>query len=280
MNGMKATQRIVDACVGMGRHQPHQLLAWLVADVLAGFGLRRADAAPPDMRQWLADASGEYARAVAGRPFEDVLGEVYQTLASRGHRGHLGQFFTPSAITEFMNRMIAPASLSEPEPGRLLRMCEPACGSGAQVLAFLRTIVEAKGGAALRHWSITAIDLDHLCADMCATQVLANVCMGQVDLGELLVYRGNALGRHEDLGVVVHATTRNQTPDVVLPALHPSRLHALRRVVGVAAPEEADQQGGSAPGQATTAPRVPERQVRHEPTASAVESPQVDLFAD
>ena len=38
MSDNRATQRIVDACVGMmGRYQPHQLLTWMVADVLAGF---------------------------------------------------------------------------------------------------------------------------------------------------------------------------------------------------------------------------------------------------
>lgn len=280
---MDDTQKIVTACVGIGRHQPHQLLAWLVADVLAGFGVQCEAAAPADMHAWLADVSGQYARAVAARPFGDVLGEVYQSLASRGHCGHMGQFFTPSAIAELMNRMLAPFALPDSQPGRFLRMCEPACGSGAQVLAFLRTVMEAKGGGALRHWSLTAIDLDHLCANICAAQVLANLCIGRLELGELVVYRGNALGRVEDLGVVVHATTRDQTPDVVLPALHPSRLHALRRAAGPAAPPEADRTDNNlAPvlaAAASTTP-APAHAVRRTQPPPAVEAAQVDLFAD
>lgn len=285
MSDNRATQRIVDACVGMGRYQPHQLLTWMVADVLAGFGVRCAEKAPADLRAWLLDASGEYARAVAARPFEDVLGEVYQSLASRGHRGGLGQFFTPSPVAEFMARLATPSDLPDTNPDRFLRMCEPACGSGALILAFMRGVVESKGAAALRRWSITAIDLDHLCANVCATQLLANLCLGRLNLGELVVYRGNALGAPEDLQVVMHATTRDQTPDVVLPALHPSRLHALRQAVGSVGKKT--DEGCRARSPAEQEPRQAKERartvVRAGPSATVEQSKdddQIDLFAD
>jgi len=285
MSDKRATQRIVDACVGMGRYQPHELLTWMVADVLAGFGVRCGETPPADLRAWLLDASGEYARAVAARPFEDVLGEVYQSLASRGHRGGLGQFFTPSPVAEFMARLVTPTDLPDRHPDRLLRMCEPACGSGALILAFMRGVVESKGADSLRRWSITAIDLDHLCAKVCATQMLANLCLGRLDLGELVIYRGNALGATENLQVVVHATSRDQTPDVVLPALHPSRLHALRQAAASVGKET--DEGCGARGTAAQEPMQAKERARTvgsaAPTATVDQSKdesQIDLFAE
>lgn len=285
MSYSRSTQRIVDACVGMGRYQPHQLLSWMVADVLAGFGVRCAEKGPADLHEWLLAASGEYARAVAARPFEDVLGEVYQSLASRGHRGGLGRFFTPNPVAEFMARLATPTDLPDQNPDRFLRMCEPACGSGALILAFMRGVVESKGAAALRRWSITAIDLDQLCANVCATQLLANLCFGRLDLGELVVYRGNALGALEDLKVVMHATTRDQTPEVVLPALHPSRLHALREAVASVsnATDEGKRARSNAGKEPMRAGARAQATVRAAPSATVDRSKdeeQIDLFAD
>lgn len=284
------TQRIADACMGDGRHAPHQLLIWLVADVLAGFGVRCNDTAPLAMRDWLRDVSGLYARAVERRPFDDLLGEVYQSLSSRGHRGHLGQFFTPGPVCTMMNMMLnvgaGPVPIPDAEDGRLMRMMEPACGSGAQVLAFMRTVVDTRGQGALKRWSITAIDLDHLCANMCATQVLANLCMGQIELGELLVYRGDALDDIEKLDVVVHTTTRDLTPDLVLPARHPSRLYAVRKELGPTQ-RESDQEGGlseAVPRQSPASRRATAKQpVAATPPAHAASQEvagQIDLFGD
>lgn len=179
MSDNRATQRIVDACVGMGRYQPHQLLTWMVADVLAGFGVRCTEKAPADLGDWLLNASGEYARAVAARPFEDVLGEVYQSLASRGHRGGLGQFFTPNAVAEFMARLATPTDLPDPREDRFLRMCEPACGSGALILAFIRGVVESKGAAARRRCAAgrSPPSTWTTCARMCAPHRCWRTCV-------------------------------------------------------------------------------------------------------
>ena len=223
------TKTIHDACIRMGKYQPHELLGWLVGDVLAGFGVRQAETPPDDLTGWLREVSGQYARAVADNLFGDVLGGVYQMLGSRGHRKGLGQFFTPGPIAQFMAALVAPAKQEQPrQPGQLLRMCEPACGRGALMLAFMQAIVERDGSDALCGWSMTGIDLDHLCARMCAAQVLATLLLHRLSVGELVVYRGNALGSREQLGVLVHTTVADLMPDVVLPAMHPSRIEALR----------------------------------------------------
>lgn len=61
----------------------------------------------------------------------DFLGGIFHELEM--HNEARGQFFTPFEVC----RMMAAISIPEPpRPGRLLRVGEPACGSGAMVLAF------------------------------------------------------------------------------------------------------------------------------------------------
>lgn len=230
----KSVRTLFDACVRMNRHHPPELLRWFVADVLAGFGVDSGEAAPEQLAGWLREQSGEYARLVERHPFEDVLGTLYQLLGSHGHRAHLGQFFTPQPVADFMAALADPVDLpDESDPGlrgRLLRMCEPACGSGALVL------------------------------------------------GEVVVYSGNALAPWECLTVVVHASSRDLRPDVVLPALHPSRLEALRQATRAALPAAASSESG---GRSAAAERKPD--IRRLPQAPVPPTPpaasQVDLFA-
>lgn len=282
MNLEKETARLYQRFVQMNRHHPPELLRWFVGDVLADFGIVTGDKAPEALRDWLAEQGAEYARIVTRLPFEDALGSLYQQLASHGHRGHLAQYFTPAPIADLMAEIVGDDTIKEADgedPDRLLRMCEPSCGSGALVLGFLRKVMQRDGPSGARRWSITAIDLDTLCAQICATQVLANMCIGQHALGELVVYAGNALGPRDGLTVVVHASARDLRPDVVLPAMHPSRLVPLRQVV---AQRVAAAGGGGASanevGEVVGATPAPARQkavARDESAAT-----QVDLFSD
>lgn len=98
----------------------------------------------------------------------------------------------------------------------------------------MRGLTERHGKAALAHWSISAIDLNNLCARICAAQVLSNLLVHSGTLGELVVYQGNALGPPDSLQVVVHTTVADLTPDLVLPALNPSRVAALRAAAALA----------------------------------------------
>lgn len=271
-----ALQGLVDACCRVGKYQPHELLRWLVDDVLADFGLAPTEAAPNDITDWLRATAGAYAGVAARFPFCDVLGHVYQCIGSRGHRGALGQFFTPQCVSTLIGSMLCGTG-ERPADGRLLRACEPACGSGALVMAFMQAQMQSYGPDALRRWSITAIDLDVLCARMCAAQVLVNLFLQQLEVGELVICRGNALGPRSGLSVVIHATVADLTPDLVLPAMHPSRVAALRAVVQ-ARSEAADLAEAEAPSVALGAQAA-------EPTRRAApdelpERAPVDLFAD
>lgn len=240
-----AAKDLIEACCRVGKYQPYEMLRWLVDDILGSLGVRWREPPPEDTFDWLREHSGRFADLVVRFPFQDVLGFVYQELGSRGQRKALGQFFTPPAFAELVASVTAP-SLEELPKERLARACEPACGSGAMILAFLGTQIATHGADVLRCWSVTAIDLDPMCARMCAAQVLSNLLLQGLELGELVIYRGNALGRWTELEVVVHATTRDLTADVVLPALHPSRLAALRDTARLRSQQH--EQGGERGG--------------------------------
>jgi hypothetical protein len=216
-------------------------------------GVKQAETPPADLLPWLRQTSSMYARAVMEHPLQDVLGRVYEELSSHGHRKGLGQFFTPSAVAEFMAQIsLADHPKGDPPDGKLWRMCEPSCGSGALVLGFLNNLDAHER----RRWSITCIDLDGLCAQMCAAQLMANLFIHRLEIGELLVYRGNALGPASGLSVLLHATMRDLSPDLVLPALHPARIAALRAAQRQVMP------AGVAPGAAERAPAGSPRKER------------------
>ena len=265
---------IVDACIGQGRYRPSELLSWLVDVILQGFGVR-CDRAPEDLTEWLRKLHLQYARAVKKHPFDDVLGNVYQELASRGHRGALGQFFSPASIGQLMSSVIggdaeeAIARKGNADEDDLVRVCEPACGSGALLLAFMRSVVASGGKTALEGYSFTAIDLDRLCARICAAQILVNMHIHQHSVGELVVYHGDTLSDPAGLQVVIHASIRSLRADLVLPALHPNRIAALR---DAAAGVEGDDE-------ASTARRTSVSKTRHEQQRMVAEDDEPDLFS-
>jgi hypothetical protein len=273
MGSPRRSQRLVDACARVGKYQPHELLRWLVGDVLADFGVRHGEPPPTDVLTWLQDTAGEYARAVQEQPYADVLGVVYQELGSRGHRSAMGQYFSPSALSALIGAMLTfDANQGKArDAGGLWRACEPACGSGALILAFMQALNEQHGKSALAHWSVSAIDLDPLCARICAAQVLANLILHGGTLGELVVYHGNALGPSSGLQVIVHTTIADLTPDLVLPALHPSRIAALRAASPSGRPLEDAHVTHANGREATSTPRQASQELRAE---------EVDLFAD
>ena len=127
-----------------------------------------------------------------------------------------------------MAAMLMPADPRPKPDGDLYRVCDPASGSGALLLAWAETIAERDGMDALRHWSFTAIDRAPDCARMTAVQLLANASIQPCAFGELLVYQGSALGPVSDLDVVVHATAATTPAKHAPPATHPARIEALQ----------------------------------------------------
>ena len=203
-----------------------QLFGWLLDDVLADLtGQRKPDPPPVEAISSLRDLAGEYARCVAEHPpFEDLLGPVFMEVAHRGDQQARGQFFTPPGIARLTAEMLN-VEYSGPHPdGRLWQVYEPASGAGGMLLAFIQVQIERFTPESLRHWSYTAIDLDTRCAQMTAAQLLANVLIHQIPMGEVVVYQGNALAPDADWRVIVHASMEADRP----PARHPARIEAVQ----------------------------------------------------
>jgi hypothetical protein len=216
-----------------GRHRPDEWLRFLVEDVLAGFGKRLATPWSAYHQERLFRLSGRYARLVAENPWRDILGGTYMELASHGQKQWLGQFFTPHPVATLMAEIsFNDLDLERHPKDRLITVLEPAAGAGAMLLAVGRLITGRYGADALRRLSFTAIDLDGLCAGMTACQLLANAQFHGA-LGELVVYRGDALGPESDLDVVIHRLAtpnpeqQGETQPLVLPAKAPERLAAI-----------------------------------------------------
>jgi hypothetical protein len=102
------------------------------------------------------------------RGYDDVLGGVFHELEL--HNTWSGQFFTPFDIC----RMMAKMTLSEnPRPlieaKGYITACEPACGSGAMVIALAEALRET-GINYQQHLHVTAVDIDPKCVHMAYVQ--------------------------------------------------------------------------------------------------------------
>jgi hypothetical protein len=109
-------------------------------------------------------------------PFEDVLGDLYEEIAGRGHKSAMGQFFTPMNLCDAMAMMI----INEKKEG-VINAMEPCSGSGRNVLAAEKQF--RKIGQQSR-W--TCVELDITCVKM----TLINMCINSIQ-GDII--HGNCL---------------------------------------------------------------------------------------
>lgn len=95
----------------------------------------------------------------------DVLGTIYEVVASSSKKSSFGQFFTPAEICDIM------ALMHTPEGMKGKRINDPACGSGRTLLA----------AHALRPGNYCfGEDLDPLCARMAVVNFCLHGVRGQV----------------------------------------------------------------------------------------------------
>jgi hypothetical protein len=97
----------------------------------------------------------------------DILGQLYMNL-ELGNT-HTGQFFTPPEISELMAR-ITFGDGAEHADKPFITLCEPACGAGGMVLAFVKVMLEKGWNPVERVW-VQAQDLDRTAALMCYLQL-------------------------------------------------------------------------------------------------------------
>lgn len=187
----------------MNKHRIHEWWSFFIKDILAGMGKKIETPWSEYQKEHLYKIGQEYAKAViALPPFYDILGTLYMELSSKGSSKYLAQYFTPMPIAQMMTKMTMPDKL--PEEKNIFRIYEPATGSGVMVLSALAHFLE-HGEDQLHKISITANDLDRICCGMTTAQIMANLHIHQLSLGEIFITHGNTLGRPEDLSIFYHA---------------------------------------------------------------------------
>lgn len=144
-------------------------------------------------------------------PFSDILGACYMDLASTWKQSALGQFFTPQSIAVMMASMFGTTAVSQ---GKLTTVIDPACGSGCMLLSYMQVIQRMGRPGELKEFMFAGVDLDPVCADMATVQIIANCNLHQLEIGELIVVRGNSLMPWETWQPVVHATAKDRTATV------------------------------------------------------------------
>ncbi len=100
----------------------------------------------------------------------DVLGRIFAELEI--HNSQRGQFFTPYSVCRLMAQAtlgdVATARAIMAEKGYVTAM-EPACGSGAMVIALAEAMIEANINYQ-RHLHVTAVDIDPRAVHMAYAQ--------------------------------------------------------------------------------------------------------------
>jgi type I restriction-modification system DNA methylase subunit len=97
----------------------------------------------------------------------DVLGQLYMALELGN--SSTGQFFTPEHISEFMAQIVYDENLATLDKP-FITVCEPACGAGGMVLAFVKVMLSHGHNPAKRVW-VQAQDIDRTAALMCYVQL-------------------------------------------------------------------------------------------------------------
>lgn len=206
MNG-SATKRLTHALDEM-RHEDRYPYGVFVVEALRSFGVPLREAEPVDgISAGVAEAVEAYRAAVLeADPFSDILGPIYQDENSKGSRDMSGQFFTPWSLSTVIAQMQLGDWTPGPSPsGGLWSVQDPACGSGAMLLAAAAVLVEKHGPHALLLWHIDGVDVDLTCARTCALQFYANLALREWSIGRIVVRHANSLSL-EDFGTVLHAS--------------------------------------------------------------------------
>ncbi len=197
------SKAVFDSDLTLG-HRAVDWFNWLVDDCLANFGKRLEQPWEKKQNDHLFELGKLYGKAVVENPFKDILGSIYQELASNFGKKGMGQYFTPNSLAGMMTAINYNRAHFENQ--EVVRFYEPASGSGVFPLSFMKTVLQ-DNPEFMKKLSITCVDLDLLCVKMTVLQVLGNNLMHDCHLGEIKVYHGNSLGDPNNLDVFYHAST-------------------------------------------------------------------------
>lgn len=225
----KQVKDLIKILNGGYEYESRSMLEAFVEHALSVWKAPGVDRPQPSLRSRMQEAFECYGELImTHEPFEDILGPVFMEVVSGKSRDVKGQFFTPWSICKMMAMMTIGTDPIK-SLDRMTTIIDPACGSGATLLAAANQILTTQGNQALYMTSFSAIDIDLLCARLTAVQMVANCNVLGVQLGEIVVYHGNTLGPLTDMRTVLHA---NAPGHVVPPALDPIRQRMIQNSLG------------------------------------------------
>lgn len=164
---MSTFQKIL---AGFGpRHNTHEVFRAFVR--LAACALAAQTREPEyleEAKRWTREDLERFAHALGAliqdmeqEPFRDLLGPAYmETLSASGQRCG-GEFHTPPEVAEVIARMLA-GDRPTPAEGPIT-LSEPACGSGAMILAYAAALPRKD----IRRLRVVAVDINATACDMC-----------------------------------------------------------------------------------------------------------------
>lgn len=112
----------------------------------------------------------------------DILGPLYMELELGN--SNTGQFFTPPEVSKAIAMMVYGEQL-ETLQKPFITLCEPACGAGGMVLAFVDVLLTKKHNPAERLW-VQCQDIDRTAALMCYIQLTLWNVPGVVIVGNTI----------------------------------------------------------------------------------------------
>lgn len=112
--------------------------------------------------------------------YQDFLGSVYMDL-ELGNSA-TGQFFTPYCVSKMMAQMSVPKDL---KPGRVIKLHEPAAGSGGCIIA-VADVIKDLGVNPQEKLFVSCIELDSTVALMCYIQLSLLGVAAEVMIGNSL----------------------------------------------------------------------------------------------
>ncbi len=115
------------------------------------------------------------------KPFTDILGDFYLSIAAHSSKLARGEFFTPPEISKLIARMTVDAEAIK-SAGKPLTINEPACGSGGMILA----LAEQFAPESVDLLRVTAQDINPVAVDMCYINLTLCGIPAKVILGDTL----------------------------------------------------------------------------------------------
>ncbi|MGK8203163.1 N-6 DNA methylase [Burkholderia cenocepacia] len=176
-------------------------------------------------------------------PFTDVLGDVYGSAIAPKQAKAMGQHLTPAGLADGLARFAAQTGqgATTGEANRPFNanegqiVCDPACGTGALLLANLRQAFAAHGKEGVARMYVFANDIDPAMVKATVVQIVQSSILHNVPFGGLRVHCSDLIRHYHDA-----------TADTVAVQICPNRVRSAEHARDETARKEAKA------GQATT----------------------------